>query len=217
MKLARVMLYASVLFFVLIIIFSPFVSNADPLDVWHTRNSSIPDWLYGIAHGNDIFIAVGAQGRILTSATGVNWEIRSSPTTSTLSGVTFGKGTFVAVGTEGTILTSPTGIDWTPRASNVTSTLKRVTFGNGTFVAVGIEGASLAGGNRGTILASTDGVNWTKDPENPVLSPGPSGTWDSYSVAGMSVLENSGKYKMWYFGSKLSVATCIGYAEMPHN
>lgn len=60
---------------------------------------------------------------------------------------------------------------------------------------------------------SANGFIWTKDPLNPVLIPGPTGAWDSYSVAGMSVLSSGGKYKMWYFGSKLNVATCIGYAE----
>ena len=63
---------------------------------------------------------------------------------------------------------------------------------------------------------SADGINWTKDLSNPVLSTGPSGAWDSQSVACMSVLDSSGKYKMWYFGSKLNVSTCIGYAELPH-
>jgi predicted GH43/DUF377 family glycosyl hydrolase len=62
---------------------------------------------------------------------------------------------------------------------------------------------------------SANGVNWTKDPSNPVLSKGQAGAWDSKSVATMSVIENSGKYKMWYFGSKLNVSTCIGYAEKP--
>ena len=65
---------------------------------------------------------------------------------------------------------------------------------------------------------STDGINWTKDPENPVLSIGSSGTWDSGSVACMSVLDISGtKYEMWYFGSNIGVSSCIGHAELPHN
>lgn len=64
---------------------------------------------------------------------------------------------------------------------------------------------------------STDGLNWTKDPENPVLSPSPSGTWDLHSVGVMSVLSSGVKYKMWYFGSESGVSTSIGYAEKPKN
>ena len=64
---------------------------------------------------------------------------------------------------------------------------------------------------------STDGSNWTKDPSNPVLTTGKAGTWDSKSVATMSVIDNSGKYKMWYFGSEQANYASIGYAEMPHD
>jgi sucrose-6-phosphate hydrolase SacC (GH32 family) len=64
---------------------------------------------------------------------------------------------------------------------------------------------------------SSDGVTWKKDTRNPVLRTGESGTWDSRSVACMSVLDLSeGKYEMWYFGSKLGVSTCIGLAELSH-
>jgi len=62
---------------------------------------------------------------------------------------------------------------------------------------------------------SANGVSWTKDPSNPVLSTGQASAWDSRSVAPMSVIEKSGKYMMWYFGSQLGVSTCIGYAEKP--
>jgi len=153
MKVNTAKLHASLLLFVLIFFFLPYLSNADPLDVWHIRNSNAGNRLNGIAQGGGIFITVGAQGTILTSTDGINWAPGTSGATLPLNGVTFGKGAFIAVGDQGTILTSPDGIDWTPGTSGTASTLQGVTFGNSTFIAVGAQG---------TILTSTDGMNWTK-------------------------------------------------------
>ena len=64
---------------------------------------------------------------------------------------------------------------------------------------------------------SSDGISWTKDPSNPVLTPGPSGSWDAYNIHYPSVVYQGGLLRMWYHGfdvSDMSGGTAkIGYAE----
>lgn len=49
---------------------------------------------------------------------------------------------------------------------------------------------------------STDGITWTKSPDNPVLGPGPEGSWDEGSVMVPNVLVESGSYQMWYTSNR---------------
>jgi len=46
---------------------------------------------------------------------------------------------------------------------------------------------------------STDGKNWVKHP-GPVLSPGNSGSWDSWAVHPGAIIKENGIYKMYYSG-----------------
>ena len=62
------------------------------------QSSGTTNFLHGVTYGNGIFIAVGGDGTILTSADGITWTSRTSGTTSNFYGVTYGNGTFVAVG-----------------------------------------------------------------------------------------------------------------------
>jgi predicted GH43/DUF377 family glycosyl hydrolase len=51
------------------------------------------------------------------------------------------------------------------------------------------------------LATSTDGKAWVKDPQNPVLVPGPAGSWDAYEVYGAHVISNgSSSYQMWFNG-----------------
>src|SRR5262245_36867313 len=75
------------------------------------------DALSGVAYGNDIFVAVGPGGLILTSVDGKVWLSRNSGVAASLHAVAFGNSQFVAVGDGGTILTSPSGEEWTNRPS----------------------------------------------------------------------------------------------------
>jgi hypothetical protein len=126
------------------ILFPP-ASSADPLDNWQPRSF---DSIRDVTYGKGIFVAVGADGTIMTSRDGSAWTLQISGTTKSFSRVTFGNGVFVAVGTDA-ILTSPDGAVWTQTFSDY---LNSVTFGNGFFVAVGYDGA---------ILTSPDGFEWT--------------------------------------------------------
>ena len=47
---------------------------------------------------------------------------------------------------------------------------------------------------------SQDGINWTKDTNNPVLTLGPSGSWDDAWSAFGEVSYTDGAFKMWYSG-----------------
>lgn len=131
----------------------PALSVADPLDNWHWRNP-LPQGssLYGIAYGNNMFVAVGS-GTIMTSVDGTNWSVRDTDPPAQLNAITFGNDTFVVVGSDGTMLSSQDGVAWYVRDSGVSYDLKGITYGNNTFVAVG---------PGSTILTSQDAVTWEK-------------------------------------------------------
>jgi photosystem II stability/assembly factor-like uncharacterized protein len=127
-------------------------SEASPLDNWHLRNpSSQGSTLSNIVYGNEIFVAIGVDGIILTSSDGATWTSRNSGTKHHLYSVAYGNDTFVATGEGGIILTSSDGVMWTLTNSGTRNYLYGVTYGNGTFVVVGYPG---------TILTSQDGVTW---------------------------------------------------------
>jgi predicted GH43/DUF377 family glycosyl hydrolase len=58
---------------------------------------------------------------------------------------------------------------------------------------------------------STDGVEWTKDPQNPILSPGASGSWDQGEVIYADAVYHENTFHMWYCGGEF-LAWDIGYA-----
>jgi hypothetical protein len=141
-----------------LIILIPCFAYADPLDNWHWRNP-LPtgNTLHDIAYGNDIFIAVGKIGTIITSSDGINWTMRNSGTTKQISHVAFGNETFVVVGEA--ILTSTDGINWTDRTLNTSYKLENITYGNGIFVAKGLTFINDIA--HGVLLTSPDGITWT--------------------------------------------------------
>jgi hypothetical protein len=70
--------------------------------------------LYGIAHGNGTFVAVGENGYVWVSMNGVSWN-RLYPATvfgNTIRDVAFGNGRFVAVTDMPSIIYSVDGINW---------------------------------------------------------------------------------------------------------
>jgi hypothetical protein len=63
---------------------------------------------------------------------------------------------------------------------------------------------------------SPDGLPpWTKDPENPVLIHGASGTWDDQGVRGAAVIWDGALFHMWYGGSRSDGFTRALYATSP--
>jgi hypothetical protein len=128
------------------------ITRADPLALWHSRNSGATNILNADACGNGICVAVGNQGTILSSADGLVWTRRNSGTTAVLNSMVWANSLFVIVGESGTILTSTNGTNWTRRTSGTTNFLYDVSYGKGIFIAVS---------DSGTVLTSTNGVAWT--------------------------------------------------------
>jgi VCBS repeat-containing protein len=148
--------------------------------------------LTSVTFGNNTFVAVGANGTILSSSDGVAWTRRTSGTTYTLNRVSYLNGIFIAVGRATTILTSPDGMNWTDHSSGIkTRSLTGVSYGSGIFVAVGdgmlftsVDGATwkyseelygmypndltygyglfMGTGGEGLYLTSNDGITWKK-------------------------------------------------------
>jgi hypothetical protein len=118
--------------------------------------------------------------------------------------------------------TSTDGIHWTRYASN--PVLLR---GNpGSWDQVDIQASSIVVHN-GTIFllynatagpiglaVSTNWTSWRKLPSNPVLRPGPSGSWDAALAFG-SALFNNNQFQFWYTGIGGGFGWQIGYATSP--
>jgi photosystem II stability/assembly factor-like uncharacterized protein len=128
-----------------------FQSNSGTLNNLYSISSgyySLPSWT------GTGYVAVGANGTIIsTNNTGI-WTNRSSGTTNTLYGITYGNNLYVAVGW-GVIRTSPSDcITWTARTPSTaggTNDLQGITYGNNLYVLVGYA----------TIQTSPDGITWT--------------------------------------------------------
>lgn len=93
-------------------------------------------------------MAVGSQGRVVTSVDGVNWTIvdgAGAPDPWSFTGVTYGNGLFVA---------SARYYGWQPSEVLTSKDGASVAYGGGRFVAVG---------DHGTILTSRDGIHWAEE------------------------------------------------------
>lgn len=66
--------------------------------------------------------------------------------------------------------------------------------------------------NKIGLATSSNGLQWQKYASNPILSPGPSGSWDSQNIYGVDVLLVGQTYYMWYAGSGPDLVHRIGLA-----
>lgn len=124
---------------------------------WTLRYGGYKVDLAGIAGAEGRWVAVGAEGAILSSPNPWPWQWtrRSSGTQQPLAAVTAGLDRFVAVGARGAIVTSDDGLTWTPQTSGTDADLQGVTFANGRFVAAGKNAAGKA-----VVLSSENGQAW---------------------------------------------------------
>ena len=131
---------------------------------WTRLNVDPSAFLWAVAYGNGLFVAVGGSGptagpagtsAIYTSVDGVNWVRRESGDGRFLYGVAFGNGVFVAVGdafgSRDRILTSADGVTWAGQSTGPSYALQSVAYGNGLFVAVGADGV---------VQTSVNGTDW---------------------------------------------------------
>ena len=63
--------------------------------------------------------------------------------------------------------------------------------------------------------SSLDGAAWNPSPSNPILVPGPRGSWDSAGVEQPSVVEQGNNYMMYYDGYSSQQGQRIGLALNP--
>jgi hypothetical protein len=112
------------------------------------------DTLFSVTFGNDLFVAVGDSGTIITSPDGATWTQQHSGTTTVIRSVSYCKDRFIAVGDSGKILSSTDGKAWASIPSGSTQSLRSSTYGNGTFLIAGL----------GTTLTSLDGLTWVINP-----------------------------------------------------
>jgi LPXTG-motif cell wall-anchored protein len=66
---------------------------------------------------------------------------------------------------------------------------------------------------------SKDGITWTRGPNNPILSPGPSGAWDAGGVENQCVVHYNGAFLLYYdgYGTSSTSLNYIGLAQSPPN
>lgn len=125
-----------------------------------------------IAHGAGLFVAVGEQGRIYTSADGVTWSNATSPVTALLRSIAFAKGLFVVGADGGRVLTSPDGITWTNNSLPTTSAFLTITQYNDLWHAASATSECYT---------SANGSTWTR-----VGTAGRSNTtWRTLAIAGV--------------------------------
>lgn len=123
-----------------------------------TQGTGLPGGdLNSVAYGQNLYVAVGGSGGLVTSSDGVTWSTPASsdyvPTANNLYAVAYGNGVFVAVGDNGWTVHSTDGVHWTSISSSVTlNRLSGITYANSQFVAVG---------DSGTIITSPAGAGWT--------------------------------------------------------
>ncbi|RYD60615.1 MAG: hypothetical protein EOP83_18980, partial [Verrucomicrobiaceae bacterium] len=105
--------------------------------------------LSAITSGKGLFVAVGANGAIVTSTNGLVWTPRTSGTTAALTQVSMVNNTFVATGANGTLCVSLDGVTW------VSSTVSA--FAGQTINVIGYAfGNYVLAGTAGILLTSSD-------------------------------------------------------------
>jgi hypothetical protein len=140
-------------------------TSADPnppgVSAWipPTAVPSVAANLSSVIFNGPLFVALGTDGSVVSSADGLTWVSNSPvPAGVSMNGIAFGQvfgvtPTFVAVGNGGKIFTSADLATWTARdvSALTTNDLNGVSLVNGIFFATG------AGG---TLLSSADGITW---------------------------------------------------------
>jgi hypothetical protein len=139
------------------------------LNTWTAITNSQSISVNGIAFGkdgsgNDLFVAVGQSGKMMTSTDGKAWagtiaaSTFPSDSTGHITAIAYGKGSdnvdrFVAVGANGKAAWSDDGATWNAVtiAAFGTESVLAMTYGKGLFVAVGTSGK---------MATSADGKTW---------------------------------------------------------
>ena len=92
-----------------------------------------------IIYTNNLYIASGSGGKIVTSPDTITWTLQTNPfsTTDNIREIAYGNGLFI-VGSESSVYTSPDGITWTLR-EKINTTIRTIIYGNGLFISGGAK------------------------------------------------------------------------------
>lgn len=121
---------------------STVVCSSNGLD-WEVPEESVSVWLHDIVAADQVYVAVGGEGKIVRSRDGLNWEESPKRMGTDLTGVDYGKGIYLAVGPFGRILASTNGEDWQRSdLPDSTDVLSDVVFGADRFLAIGYRGVA---------------------------------------------------------------------------
>jgi hypothetical protein len=146
---------------------------------WQLHSPSVRSWLFDLAHVENVFVAVGDRGTVMTSSGGTEWDLEVVPnslTNAVLLGVGGTSNLLIAAGNQGSLMISPntlTKTAWTNEFGTVltrdvstlgivwhaveprpaTNDLQGVTFHDGRY---------YVSGDRGLVLSTADGTNWVR-------------------------------------------------------
>lgn len=87
-----------------------------------TRLESISSSGAAIAYGNELFVATGGAGNIMTSPDGITWTARISPTSANIRSLTFANGLFIGLShfaSPAVCIISQDGITWSTRSAPI--------------------------------------------------------------------------------------------------
>jgi hypothetical protein len=128
-------------------------SAGHPLQEWHWKNPRPQgNPLYTLIFENDLFLAAGYGGTILTSSNGLDWDQKFSGAEETLAAATFGRDKYVVGGENGIILYSTNLLDWIRVESGVNGTFVGMAYADNEFFAIT---------SNGWLARSPDAITWT--------------------------------------------------------
>ena len=123
-----------------------------PGSSWTNQTPASSSVWYGVAYGNNMFVAVATGGQIMSSPDGVTWSTQTPLGTQAWDSVTFGNNLFVAVSTAGSVMYSSNGTSWFLGTSTGSYAWRSVAYGGGYFIAVA---------SGGQVMVSTNGSSWS--------------------------------------------------------
>jgi Pectate lyase superfamily protein/Major tropism determinant N-terminal domain len=165
--------------------------------------------LYDITYSStlNLFVAVGANGTIISSLDGITWNTQVSLTTNDLNKVIFDTNTnkFITVGGQGTILVSSNANTWTSENSGVSVHLYSISvWSNTTYIAVGASGTVITSPNLTTWTTVATGIS--NDLESVTVANLGGGTFKAVAVGtGGAILTSDDSGATWI--SRTSVTT----------
>lgn len=153
-----------------------FRTNLNAPLIWYSNIQPTRSWLWAITESPGFYVAVGANGTIITSEEGVEWNLETVPAVvdpEVLLGIGGNTNVLIAVGSSGAVLRSENtftnvvstnatggwvtneislfGLEWQAFTNITTADLQGVAQKDGLFVLTGADG---------TIFTGINGLNW---------------------------------------------------------